>query len=110
MAHGAWRMAHGAWRMAYGSRENADTRDSPGAAARMGVGAAPAEEPPVLRGPREVCAGQGPACPNHGRASDPILLAVAPDEFALTSGDRATRWMSTVDSGWTVRARRGARS
>jgi hypothetical protein len=53
----------------------------------MGVGAAPAEEPPVLRGRREVCAGQDPANRNHGRASDPILLAVAPDELALASGD-----------------------
>ena len=43
----------------------------------MGVGTAPAESPPVLREPREVCAEQDPAYPNHGRGTDPILLAVA---------------------------------
>ena len=59
------------------------TRGLAGAAARLGVGAAPAESPPVLRGPREVCAGQHPANPNHGRVPDPILLAVAHGELAL---------------------------
>ena len=53
----------------------------------MGVGAAPAESPPVLRGPREVCAEQDSAYPNHGRATDPILLAVAHGDLALTSRD-----------------------
>src|SRR5215470_13297462 len=68
------------------------TRGSPWAAARMGVGTAPAESPPVLRGPREVCAGQHPAYPNHGRATDPILLAVAHGDLALTSrGHRRRR-------------------
>ena len=43
----------------------------------MGVVAAPAESPPVMRGRREVCAGHDPANPNHGRCPDPILLAVA---------------------------------
>ena len=43
----------------------------------MGVGTAPAESPPVPRGPREVCAEQDPAYPNHVRGTDPILLAVA---------------------------------
>ncbi|TMQ07713.1 MAG: hypothetical protein E6J90_42595 [Deltaproteobacteria bacterium] len=40
----------------HSARENARTRDSPWAAARMGVGAAPAEEPPVrARTPRGMC-------------------------------------------------------
>ena len=32
--------------------------------------------------------GQDPAYPNHGRATDPILLAVAHGEPALASRDR----------------------
>jgi hypothetical protein len=39
-------------------------------------------------------------------ASDPILLAVAHGEFALTSGDRATG-TSTVDSGRAIPRNRG---
>jgi hypothetical protein len=39
---------------------------------RTGVGAAPAEAPPVLRGPREVCAGQGAVNLITGAASDPV--------------------------------------
>src|SRR5262249_59771454 len=58
---------------------------SPGAAARMGVGAAPAESPPVLREPREVCAEQHPAYPNHGRGVRPHPARVAPPDRALTS-------------------------
>ena len=56
----------------------------------MGVVAAPAESPPVLRGPREVCADK----------TRPIQITVAaptpsargrPREFALTSAERTMR-------------------
>ena len=73
------------------ARRRTPTRELAGAAARLGVGAAPAESPPVLRGPREVCAAQGPANRNHGRGVRPHPLAVAPGELALTAGDRAMR-------------------
>jgi hypothetical protein len=55
----------------------------------MGVGAAPAESPPVLRGPREVRADKTRPIQITAAASDPILLAVAPGALALTSGDQA---------------------
>ncbi|HEX3478631.1 MAG TPA: hypothetical protein VHT91_26595, partial [Kofleriaceae bacterium] len=57
---------------------------------RMGVGAAPAESPPVLRGPREVRADKTRPIQITAAASDPILLAVAPGALALTSRDRAS--------------------
>jgi hypothetical protein len=49
----------------------------------MGVGAAPAESPPVLRGPREVFAGNPRPIQITGAASDPILLADAHGGLAL---------------------------
>src|SRR5204863_819230 len=68
---------HEVWRRSHAITRRTPTRDAPGAATRMGVGAAPAESPPVLRGPREVCAEQGRANPNHGRGPDPIRYADA---------------------------------
>src|SRR4051794_13372294 len=76
------------WGAAPGERVHAG---SPWAAARWASGTAPAESPPVLRGRSLVRAGQDPAHRNHGRGARAHLLAVAPGELALTSGDRATR-------------------
>jgi len=70
--------------------ENACTLGSPWAAARMGVGAAPAESPPVPRGRREVCAGHHPACPNHGRGVRPHPARGRPR--------RAERWRRAIGS------------
>src|SRR4051794_24588668 len=82
----------------------------------MGVGAAPAESPPVLRGlPRYVRDKTRPIQITVA-ASDPILLAVAPGELALTSGEHATRneetrrsiqsWLAASPPLWLIAASR----